>query len=325
MLSNFASIQDKINLTPSYRNHLTHDFKSANGDYAPGADFCVQVGECSRTPQSGFAESIKAARLIYDGLRDGQTLGLCMSGGLDSDCMAQAFLAAGIPFTTYILRFNNSLNWYDIQDAADFCESNRIPFHYVDIDIIDFFESQKYLEYAVKYRCISPQLAAHLYLLDKMDDVPILSWNPTPILLNKKNEAYPYLPTDLYFCYERFFKANHRPGVGLFFMYTPELIYSFLRTPVLQNLILQRGPAAGRASSYWSKCQAYKQSGFQMRPRETNKTGFEMLKKFFAEKYGRSENVFNELFRVPLEEIFPPPSQNIRRLSKKYLYVDPLA
>ncbi len=304
---------------PTHKNHLQHYYMNEKREYRQASRFFVQVGECEQEPRQPMTEAIRAAQIIYENAK-GQPLGLCMSGGIDSECMAEAFLAAKVPFTVYTLRFQEGLNDFDIRQVAPFCEAHGIQHQYVDIDILNFFESGRYLDFAKTHRCISPQLVTHLYLLEQMDAIPILSWNPTAVYI-KEAEPFLNLPTDLYFSYERFFENTGREGVGLFFIYTPELFYSFLRTLVMQNILLQRGPAFGFDSSYWSKCVSYTSGGFKAQPRKDKQTGFEQLKMFLAEKYNAKEDTFNRLYRRPLEELFPPTEQLVQSYSKKYLYV----
>lgn len=53
----------------------------------------------------------------------GNNIALCVSGGIDSQCMLQAFKEAEVPFTAVVLNFNKDLNIQDVSHARLFCKS----------------------------------------------------------------------------------------------------------------------------------------------------------------------------------------------------------
>lgn len=305
----------------THQNHLKN---ISIPDVRPGviAKSYVIMGECSRRPKSPMEEAENAASLIYR--RAGTTpIDLFLSGGVDSECMALAFLRSGIPFNVNILRFNDDLNKHDICYAEDFCRKWKIDPHFIDFDVIDFFARGEHLRYARAYDCNSPQLAVHLKMLDLTSGYPVLAWNVLNVRCDTSGRIQLGLPSYKYFSYCRFLKAVAREGSPFFFLYTPELAYSFLRLPRIQKLIetQQEGSSANVPieMSYHEKCKTYREGGFASADREKKFTGFERLKVHYAHVLQERETIFDTLYRRPLEAMVGKVNNEFAVFSKRWL------
>jgi hypothetical protein len=278
--------------------------------------FQVKLGRLSRPAKTGFEEAKLAAQYIYENRR-GANIQLCLSGGVDSECMLQAFRASGVAFKVVFLKFKNSLNEFDIKTNKNICESLGIKFTEIDLDIIDFFSKEKHLDYGVKYRCQSPQLAVHLWLLDQIDGLPALGGNPFAQTVLSGAPFFIGLPGDLHACYFRYLNQNKRTGAPWFFIYSPEMCSAFLRTDVAIK-IRQHGLAPSQYS-YHLKCITYNQAGFNIRPRDNKFTGFELVRQHYDQLNGTQFGVsFDKLFRKPLEEMNPSPLKYIQLVPSEY-------
>ena len=260
---------------------------------------------------SAFQEAVKAAGIIgQSAVFLKQPLVLCMSGGIDSEATALSFLCSGVPFRVVIMRFKEALNDFDIGPALAFCKKQKIRHEIFELSPEAFFESGKYLEYGKKYRCQSPQLALHLYLLDHIEGLPVLCWQAPEILYSSEQKSLG-LPGDLHTVFSRYFKANKRPGIPFFFLYTPELYAAFFHTPFVQTLIWFGERGAKVTNFYEHKCMAYIQGGFPVRPRAHPYTGFEKLRELYDKKEGKSfGTAFDDRFRKPLEKMNPLPKKH---------------
>jgi hypothetical protein len=287
-------------------NHLQYGWISSVEDRSKRF-YVTRIGECQRKPGVAIDEAVLAARRIKDEF--GPDIVLCMSGGIDSECMARAFLEARIPFRAAIARYMpQALNEPDIQDAFKFCERFQIPVKVFEIDLIRFFETEKkHLMYAEKFACRSPQLAVHMDLLDRvraeMGGVPVLAGNPIEIEFDFVNaRAVLCMTAEPHLSYLRYFSDQKTPGVPFFFSDSPELIYSFWQTPQFRHdlqmvaetylLTQQNGSATipprfenELKFSYLGKIRKYQQGGFDVRPRDCKRTGFEEAKSFFRDYF----------------------------------------
>lgn len=223
--------------------------------------------------------------------------------------MLRSFLKNNISVNINILRFSGALNDYDIYNALEFCENNKLGFRIIDLDIIHFLESGDYLEYGKLYQCQSPQLAAHLWMLDQIQGCPVLAGNFIFPKLTENGIFYQGLPGDLHCTYFRYFQKNRRLGVPWFFIYTPEQYQAFFLTPSIQKQLSQ--PLEKQIDmDYQMKCKIYLEAGFNVSARKDKYTGFEKVRSYYDEKSGTKFGIkFNELFRAPLEKLNPLPDE----------------
>lgn len=294
------------------QNHFQHSLQH-NGKEI---HFSVQLGALTREPQIGFHEAVEAAHQI-GAQHQGKKIALCLSGGIDSECLLRAFLQARVSFEIYFMRFNNELNLFDIKTNIALCSSLGLSFKFIDLDIVRFFESSQHMKYAEKYRCQSPQIAAHLWLLDQLDAIPVLSGNPFARATLGENSFFIGLPGDLHCAYFRYFEKNQRNGVPWFFIYTPELCAAFLRTPTTQQFGSSgQGP---EAFSYLHKCRSYQEAGFKAPPRENKYTGFELVRKHYDQVCKTEHGTgFDQLFREPMVKVNPFPASYVQRVPASY-------
>lgn len=279
--------------------------------------FYVKLGSPELSSYSPFEQSVIDAKFLYDSAQS-KNLILCLSGGIDSECLCRAFLAAKAPFEVCFLRFKDNLNYFDIKTNIAFCEDRSIKFSFIDIDIINFFESGKYIDVAKRYECQSPQIATHLWFLEQIDGFPVLSGNPIAPIWQNGKWFFVGLPGELHSSYFKFFLLNNREGVPWFFLYSPEMIKSFMHLkcfePHRNRQVLQSSD-----HTYLEKCKAYLEGGFQVLPRENKFTGFELVKATYDQRNGTQHGTaFNELFRQPLEKLFPFPDEYFQLIPKEF-------
>ncbi len=298
---------------PLKNNHFEFELVAQNNL----RQFYVKLGTPIKSTNNPFQQSALDAEYFYN-TSSLKKIILCLSGGIDSESMCHAFLQAQIPFEVVFLRFKNDLNLFDIKTNIEFCATSSIKYSFVDLDIIDFYESGKYFEVAKKYECQSPQIAAHLWFLDQIDGVPCLSGNPIAPIWKNNKWFFLGLPGELHSTYFKYFLINNREGVPWFFIFSPEMIKSFLKLNCMRPYLNKQITLAADYN-YLEKCKSYDEGGFRVKPREDKFTGFELVKKFYDEKYKTNYGIaFNEHFRLPLEKIFPFPDEYFQLIPKEY-------
>ena len=311
----------------TYDNHLVCGFHRNSSGAIDQNIYFSKVGSASRKVFTAFEEAQMAAALIYREARKiRQELFLCLSGGIDSEAMLRAFLSAGVPFQGIIMRFNDNLNDFDIKDIIQFCDKNRIPYEIFNLNVLDFFESERYLQYGQMYQCQSPQLATHLYLCDHIKGCPVLSWQPPEVYFyfdrQKQIQTFSFgIPGHLHSVLLRYFVKKRRLGVPFFFLYTTALLKAFFKLPLLQKMIWFGRKGFDVYYSYDIKCMTYKQAGFSVEPRKDSYTGFEKLKNYYdlldRKSYGLG---FNDRYRTPLEKLNPLPKGFYQIVPQDMLY-----
>ena len=317
---------------------FTHNSHLETGFVRPGMGY-VKIGSCARRPLSPIEEAVRAARLIAESTSE--PIVLCLSGGVDSEAMALAFLKAEVPFSAAIATYNETLNAFDVAFAIEFCRKHRVPYKIIDIDVRAFLARFGHFQALKLDQCRSPQIAVHLEILDRVEGLPVLSWNPgSPSWSRGILELV--LPVEPHLTYLRHFQRLKREGVPFFFAYTPELIHSFWNTPVFRHRLLHR-PQAGDAEriaralgrdsvderklEHAEKVLAYREGGFDVRPNAMKATGFENVKNELSNiclRHGFEEGclrdrLFDYLYRRPLEIALPWPKRMMKIVDRTYL------
>lgn len=292
-----------------HRTHQDHlkGFRLDSFRDIPGPLFVNQIDSLQRVPHFPLEEARRAARLIREQIPSPTPIQLCLSGGVDSEAMAYAFLQEKVPFEPVVFRFKYGFNDHDIGDAFKYLRRWGQHPRVLEVDAVAYFESSQFWEDAQTYHCISPQLCLHIHFLKMLSGCPVLSWNCPNLEIQQGREAGLGLPQEKYWAFRNYFDQSDRAGVPFFFLYTPELAASFLRLPLTRNL---RKDPASRNFGYAEKCESYRQGGFPVVDRAAKLTGFEMLRSHYDQLTGRKDS-FNELFRRPLEEKMPPPKNQI--------------
>lgn len=115
---------------------------------------------------------VKLVDLLIEKIKEYKNPLVCLSGGYDSQFMCLLLKQAGVNFTavTYETMWGlNLVNSPDVAMARNFCKKHNIELQIVPLDFKAFLESELYVEYAIKYKSNSPQVAYHLYFLDQID------------------------------------------------------------------------------------------------------------------------------------------------------------
>jgi hypothetical protein len=231
-----------------------------------------------------------------------------MSGGIDSECIAEAALASNVDFTAITMRYivdDKYMNDYDTQYAFDFCKDNNIKHISVDLNLNWFYETGEYIRYAIDYQCRSPQLACVLWLLDQYKDYfPVVPGDLIYARMRIVPELVPMVY--LYYCYHRYFAKTGRPGIGSLMQYNPEIILSTLN--IARIVYKERGSFPN--DSYEDKCSALLHGGFDAKPRG-KATGFEAIRMYYSDKYNEQGTMreFNNRYRKPIEDMVVEPQK----------------
>lgn len=251
----------------SYKNHFQFGYneKAFNFRATPEDRWWVTYGKCDRQPLTFKDECIATAKKIAESA--GGTIWILFSGGADSEVALQSFLLARIPISVAILRFNNDLNAHDISYAISFCEKNGLKYYFFDLDIVRFW-SDRLFEFAQPTYCVSPQLLSTMWLMDQVDGYPVLGSGECYLVKRTPPDYIPgvseYLDSewDLFekekiAAWYRHLILRGRDGCPGFFQYTPEIILSYLRDPLVKKLTTNQ--IHGKLSTTSTKLQIYQQ------------------------------------------------------------------
>ena len=112
---------------------------------------------------------------VYREKLEAQTYNVFISGGLDSTTLYKLLKSKDIAFKPHCIRYISQgivFNDYEIKNAPE-------DVNIIDFDILDFFDSGKFLETAQKYHCVTPQFLPLLKVFESIDG-PILESSSAP-------------------------------------------------------------------------------------------------------------------------------------------------
>jgi hypothetical protein len=189
----------------------------------------VTVGQISSQPN--FREAaVQAARAILDSCK--LPPAVLLSGGIDSEVCARAFIEAGHPPAVIIGRVGR-------EEGRDFNVAKWVAKHLklkpiiADIDVISEVGKREVLQAGIFAQTISPQFATHCLLLDwatlhdftgvlGIGDNELRRSGEDLVVVEREKEAGAYR-----FAAQRQWQRH----VPAFFQYTPELIWSRVAGP----------------------------------------------------------------------------------------------
>jgi hypothetical protein len=168
---------------------------------------------------------------------------IMMSGGIDSEIIAESFRLAGIPFKVLIGRLIVSsftdtiiLNEHDYSYAERWCNRNNVEIVYCDIDV---FQNAKLLtEYSISSRGFSPQYAWHMYMMKFCNDNGyffVAGLGDIDIVLH--NEEYCSKDTQREWSIDIFCENNNLDGVIRFCKIDSQMTAAYLKLNRVKSLM----------------------------------------------------------------------------------------
>jgi len=171
-----------------------------------------------------------------------------MSGGLDSELIAQSLYLAGIPFKALIGKLyvevateNLVLNDHDYCYAEDWCKEHNIEIEYCSLDV--FKDAKLLTEYAMSSKGFSPQYAWHMHLMKWANDNGyffIAGLGDIDIVL--KDDQYFCVDTQREWSIDIFCENNNLDGVIRFVKLDSRLTAAFLKLSSVQKLMESKVP-----------------------------------------------------------------------------------
>lgn len=257
----------------------------------------------------------------------GDKIALCFSGGVDSQCMVQAFAECEVNFDVYTLVFKNNLNIQDVKSARNYCNKNNIKLNEIELDVVRFLTFENY-DYGIKYKSASPHFNTHYKLYDILADMGYtgVCSGGHPLAKNKDEYGINFTRNQLNFI--NYSQISGFPCQGSFLSFTPELAWSLCLLENDYNFDTDWKWKMGQMTSeqrlirdkiiYDTKIQGYIRAGFNIIPQDQKYTGFEFVKTYFENLSGDGWE-FEKRFREPLEKIFKAPHLTKLHLSDEIL------
>lgn len=275
---------------------MTFQFTAKNHfqfGYELNGNFQFQYGSVEENIEDWKHSNQLAAQRIAENTKS--KIVILLSGGIDSEICLRHFIELQAPVEAVTLRFSNHANEYDLQHVRRIQNETGIHVHYYDLDPEKFWNSKEMLEITDPIQCVSPLLAAHLWLTEMHTGMPVFAQGE-PHLVKSADDNWKIVESERLCSLYRHFALSSRPAIPGFFQYLPEQIYSFcFHNPLLKQLINNEIP--GKLGTRSSKNKMIYQFYPELAVRE-KRTGVELIqnlhdyhRKRLAERYPEADRI----------------------------------
>ncbi len=218
-------------------NKIHKSFRQSNQD-----EWFVDFGKCTRRPKNFFDEMILSVQDIRQ--KTDKTLYFLLSGGVDSEMMANAALASKVENIEFLFTSYNGKNIHDFYYANKWAKSNNIDMKIYNFDALTFFKSSEIKFISKNIRSVVPQMVVYGKILEYVSKIlngfPIAGAGDFMVLNTGKQ--YVTWKREKIFTPNRFLDFYSIEGIPSFFQYSPELIlswyYDFIEFDTKQKLRL---------------------------------------------------------------------------------------
>lgn len=209
--------------------------------------FTFTLGKNQRPVKSWWDEFNIAIEKLVD--THGTNLALFYSGGSDSEIVLRTLLSKGVKPVIHTIKFKNGYNSHETSFADEFCLASGLKQVVWEHDVDDFIASQRYLDLGLKYSCTQ---IAYITVVEyvRRVDVPAIMGGEVYFQKHPKSDLSVKSPFEWYYIYRededgmtyRYSKDTGHPLINEVFTYTPEVLYSWLKTPEVQAVANNQVP-----------------------------------------------------------------------------------
>jgi hypothetical protein len=263
-------------------NHFTFGYNgipfAEKTNYETDKFFCT-YSRCSRSPGTFKEECINTAIQVSEQAEQlGRIPYIFLSGGLDSEVVAKAFIDAGVEFKVISFRFKNNFSSHEIHYIDKFIKKHNLEHSYYDIDP-DWLLTNEAEDYLYQSQCSQSEMLPHMVLIkhvwDNLKGFPILGNGDLYVskdiavdwIFDKSKPKYQwnYIEYEYILAWNRFVVKNNILGCLGFFMHNPEIVLAMIRDPDMHRCVYNEIPY--KMSSRSTKTVVYIKSWNDLEPR----------------------------------------------------------
>jgi hypothetical protein len=229
----------------TYQNHLKYHIDDRLYGYRQQGYETYQCSVGSVDPdrfnKSNFESELqRTAHLVANDY--GRDFILLLSGGTDSEIVANNFVQIGHRPTCVTIRFKNNHNITDVEEAQRIATSLNLPLKVVDFDVKDFLFSGEAEEFGNSIQCTQITYLICYKIIHQLQTAAVMGGEA---LLSRHVNAD---PSYWYWTFRenedasaiRFSLKYNLPLVNEWFSYTPELLLYYLTDTDIKNLVSEK-------------------------------------------------------------------------------------
>ena len=200
------------------------------------SDNSIVFDKIKRTPQSWREEILSTAKQISD--NTDRPIVVSLSGGIDSEIIAKAFLELDIPFSAISFKHISNANNHDIQFAERFCKNNNIVHMIEEFSFEDFLFNK--IEDYIKQGYRSTNIFRYLQIMileyvEKVGGYAVMGAG-NQLFFTANDRICTRYSTDLTVT-TNWCKNNSTQHTPYFWMHNSELYASYMQEPLINHLL----------------------------------------------------------------------------------------
>lgn len=270
----------------TYKNHFKfgYDNKWYTNRTGPRQTWMCEYGVAENqnfTVKQANADA--AVKIWQEADRLGLNIYLLLSGGLDSEVAARAFLDAEVPFTAVVVKYKTHanekpMNFHESKFADRFCEKYSVNKLDLILDPAKFFASNEVREIADIAQTRSGQLACSMWAARQLGNGYIVLGQGEPYLYRQFGKWW-FREKELIVSWHKFWMFAGIKGTAGFHQYTPDQMLAYLTDPLIVELVNSQKLAIGEPLNNASVKQQVYQNHYPDADFLTRKkyTGFERM------------------------------------------------
>jgi hypothetical protein len=236
--------------------------------YGSGSTWQIKLATPQRPIDNYFIESQRAVELVW-AQKQGKVY-VMYSGGVDSEYTLKLFHSMGMNVTPVIVRLTPNYNDHDTDYAFKFCSSIGLDPLVIDIDFDHFVKSGLILDVAISAELSVYQFPATLHAIGQLDGTVICSAGEPGVRLDTDTKKWNVIFNQYDYSLSRYFEKNSIVGTSSFVAYTPEMLFSIILDPRVDDLVNNKVPGKlGHQSSKFIIYNRHSQFNLIERPKYT--------------------------------------------------------
>jgi hypothetical protein len=218
---------------------LAYDWHYDSHSTASAAQrFTMTYKPLTRAPMRWREEVLATAQHIADS--ETRPLVVCMSGGIDSEVIARAFIELGVSFSALTAEFTDGSNTHDTDHARRFCAAQGITQHWLKLDPVQAFGDGMERWISDGYEAWSPYRYLQLYLLERAERLGACSVH------GGGTDCQTYFTVNHQICYKQnsgvvcalqWMARNHQRHYPYFYSSTPEMVAAYQQIDLIAVML----------------------------------------------------------------------------------------
>lgn len=306
-----------MNIDLSKNNHLEWGYNEVVGASrtSPYDKFFIKYGTISSKVNFKTACVNTAIEISDISKKINKQPLIFFSGGIDSEAIIYSFLLSKRDFSIAHIRYQPSLNDHEYQYVQKVAKKYNLDVKIFEVDVLDYLLKEETFKLSLRDNSIMIELLLLASITDKIKDkfFPVLD-HPGTYLYRESPEIdkigqWFYKDYEHLMFYYNHCKNERMPGCPSFYHWSPDILYSFLTDPLIEDLTncLIPGKVTNRTSTIKLYQNTFNEFVFEPRSKFTghefiskkilSKLNFELYSKLKYDRHSGQRFLYSDIVK----------------------------